>query len=342
MRSAGRCRRAPGTGASEETGVESVGTPGAWIGFVTFVVAMLALDLGVLNRKAHVVGPREALAWSALWVGMALGFAALVFVHFGAARGEEFLAAYLVEKSLSVDNLFVFVVLFGALGIPRELQHRVLFWGILSALVLRAAMIVGGAALLQRFHWLIYVFGCFLLFTGVKLWRHRADAEDPGAGRVLGWVRKVVPSTPKLSGSAFFVHEGGRWLATPLFLGLASIEIADVAFAVDSIPAVFAVTNDPFIVFTSNIFAILGLRALYFLLADLVGRFAFLKAGLSAVLVFVGVKMLVAAWIKIPPAASLSVIAGILTMAVAASVWRNRAGARAAAAAPAARGPEGS
>jgi tellurite resistance protein TerC len=305
-----------------------------WAGFVAFVVAMLALDLGVLNRKAHVVGPREALGWSAAWVGLALAFGAWVFFQFGAAKGEEFLAGYLVEKSLSVDNLFVFVVLFAALGIPRALQHRVLFWGILSALVLRAAMIVGGAALLDRFHWLLYVFGGFLLFTGVKLWRHRAEAEDPGAGKVLALVRRLVPSTPRLDGQAFFVREGGRWVATPLFLALASIEVADVVFAVDSIPAVFAVTSDPFVVFTSNIFAILGLRALYFLLADMVGRFAYLKTGLSAVLVFVGAKMLVAGWVKVPPAASLSVIAGILAVSVGASLWRTRSRAVAAVAVP--------
>jgi tellurite resistance protein TerC len=305
-----------------------------WAGFVAFVVAMLALDLGVLNRKAHVVGPREALGWSAAWVGLALAFGAWVFFQFGAAKGEEFLAGYLVEKSLSVDNLFVFVVLFAALGIPRALQHRVLFWGILSALVLRAAMIVGGAALLDRFHWLLYVFGGFLLFTGVKLWRHRAEAEDPGAGKVLALVRRLVPSTPRLEGQAFFVREGGRWVATPLFLALASIEVADVVFAVDSIPAVFAVTSDPFVVFTSNIFAILGLRALYFLLADMVGRFAYLKTGLSAVLVFVGAKMLVAGWVKVPPAASLSVIAGILAVSVGASLWRTRSRAAAAVAVP--------
>jgi tellurite resistance protein TerC len=304
-----------------------------WAGFVTFVVAMLALDLGVLNRKAHVVGPREALSWSAVWVGLALAFGGWVFFQFGAAKGEEYLAGYLVEKSLSVDNLFVFVVLFAALGIPRELQHRVLFWGILSALVLRAVMIVGGAALLDRFHWLLYVFGGFLLFTGVKLWLHRAEAEDPAAGRVLAWVRRLVPSTPRIEGQAFFVREGGRWVATPLFLALASIEIADVVFAVDSIPAVFAVTEDPFIVFTSNIFAILGLRALYFLLADMVGRFAYLKTGLSAVLVFVGMKMLAAGWVKVPPAISLSVIAGILAVSVGASVWKVRAEERIARAA---------
>jgi tellurite resistance protein TerC len=309
-----------------------------WAGFVAFVVAMLALDLGVLNRKAHVVGPREALGWSAAWVGLALAFGAWVFFQFGAAKGEEFLAGYLVEKSLSVDNLFVFVVLFAALGIPRALQHRVLFWGILSALVLRAAMIVGGAALLDRFHWLLYVFGGFLLFTGVKLWRHRAEAEDPGAGKVLALVRRLVPSTPRLEGQAFFVREGGRWVATPLFLPLASIEVADVVFAVDSIPAVFAVTSDPFVVFTSNIFAILGLRALYFLLADMVGRFAYLKTGLSAVLVFVGAKMLVAGWVKVPPAASLSVIAGILAVSVGASLWRTRSRAVAAVAVPAEEG----
>ena len=298
--------------------MNSVGTPALWIGFLTFVLAMLALDLGVFHRRDRILGVREALAWSAAWVGLSLLFGWGVFHFLGHGAGQEFLTAYVVEKSLSVDNLFVFVVLFGALGIPRELQHRVLFWGILSALLLRAAMILGGVALLARFHWLTYVFGAFLVFTGWKLW---AQDEDAGAGatRILEWVRRVLPTTSDLRGHSFFVRDQGRIRGTPLLLALVAIEIADVAFAVDSIPAVFAVSTDPFIVFTSNIFAILGLRSLYFLLADLVRRFVYLRPGLSAVLVYVGLKMMSVRWVKIPPSVSLGIILGILSIAVLAS-----------------------
>ncbi|MEI6225537.1 MAG: TerC family protein [Deltaproteobacteria bacterium] len=297
----------------------SVGTPALWIGFLAFVLGMLALDLGVFNRRDHVIGAREALRWSAMWIALSLIFGAGVYAWAGKADGQEFLTAWVVEKSLSVDNLFVFVVLFGAMGIPRELQHRVLFWGILSALVLRAAMILGGTALLARFHWLAYVFGAFLIYTGWKLWA--GEEQDPGAGgiRILERVRRIIPTTDELHGHAFFVRVGGRIRGTPLLVALVAIEIADVAFAVDSIPAVLAVSDDPFIIFTSNIFAILGLRALYFLLADLVVRFVYLRSGLSAVLVYVGVKMLVVRWVKVPPAVSLGVVLGILTLAVFAS-----------------------
>jgi tellurite resistance protein TerC len=301
-----------------------VGTPALWIGFLAFVVAMLALDLGVFHRRQHVVGPREAAAWSAAWISLALGFGAGVFFFAGPVPGEEFLAAYLVEKSLSVDNLFVFVVLFEALRIPRAQQHRVLFWGILSALVLRAVMIFAGAAMLSRFHWLTFVFGGFLIFTGWKLWTQPPGREDAGIQRILRLVRRVLPTTPTLHGGHFLVREHGHWHATPLLVALAAIEISDVAFAVDSIPAVFAVSRDPFIVFTSNIFAILGLRSLYFLLADLMGRFVYLRPGLAAILTYVGVKMVIVPWVKIPSALSLGVIAGILVVAVVASVLRQR------------------
>jgi len=311
-------------------GLSSVASPAWWAGFGALVLLLLALDLGVFHRRERVVAPREALAWSGFWIGLALLFGLGVFLRFGAERGEEFLAGYLVEKSLSVDNLFVFVVLFGALRIPAALQHRVLFWGILSALVLRGAMIFAGAALLARFHWLMYVFGGLLLLTGVKLWRKRREEAGAEAGPVLRWVRRLVPSTPELRGKAFLVREGGRWLATPLLVALVAIELTDVVFAVDSIPAVFAVTQDPFIVFTSNVFAILGLRSLYFALAGLMDRFTHLKAGLALVLVFVGAKMVAAGWVKVAPAASLGVIALILAVAVAASLWRPRRGAAAA------------
>jgi tellurite resistance protein TerC len=297
----------------------TVGTPSLWIGFLAFVLGMLALDLGIFNRKDHVIGAREALLWSLMWIALALVFGAGVFHFLGRSSGHEFLTAWVVEKSLSVDNLFVFVVLFQALRIPRELQHRVLFWGILSALVLRAIMIVGGAALLARFHWLTYVFGAFLVWTGWKLWAQEEGDAGAGGVRILERVRRLLPTTPALHGHAFVVREGGRLVATPMLLALVAIEVADVAFAVDSIPAVFAVSSDPFIVFTSNIFAILGLRSLYFLLAVLVGRFVYLRPGLSAVLVYVGVKMMVVRWVKIPPAVSLAVVLGILGVAVVAS-----------------------
>jgi tellurite resistance protein TerC len=297
----------------------TVGTPALWIGFLAFVLGMLALDLGVFHRRDHVIGAREALRWSAMWIALALIFGVGVYFWAGKADGQEFLTAWLVEKSLSVDNLFVFVVLFGAMGIPRELQHRVLFWGILSALVLRAVMILGGTALLARVHWLAYLFGAFLVYTGFRLWS--GEEEDPGAGgiRILERVRRLIPTTGELRGHAFLVREGGRLRATPLLVALVAIEVADVAFAVDSIPAVLAVSDDPFIIFTSNIFAILGLRALYFLLADLVVRFVYLRSGLSAVLVYIGVKMLLVRWVKIPAAVSLAVVLSILALAVIAS-----------------------
>ncbi len=308
----------------------TVASPWIWAGFVAFVVALLALDLGVFHREDRVAGTREALAWSGVWVALALVFGAGVFWRSGAERGWEYLAGYLIEKSLSVDNLFVFAVLFGALGIPPIYQHRVLFWGILSALVLRAAMIFGGAALLARFHWLIYLFGGFLVATGVKLWLQRGAESHPERGLALRLVRRIVPSTSRLDGHAFFTREGGRRVATPLFFALVAIEATDVVFAVDSIPAIFAVTDDPFIVFTSNVFAILGMRSLYFALAGLLDRFTYLKTGLAAVLAFVGAKMIASGWVKVAPLASLGVIAAILGAAVAASLLRQRRAARTA------------
>jgi tellurite resistance protein TerC len=312
--------------------VESVGSPWLWAGFVALVVALLALDLGVFHRKDHVVGAREALAWTGVWIGLALAFDAVLWWRFGADHAIEFLTGYLLEKSLSVDNLFVFVLVFGSLGIPAVHQHRVLFWGILGALVLRAAMILGGAALVARFDWVIYVFGAFLLVTGVRLFAARADAHPhPERSWAFRLVRRAVPSTSRLHGHAFFVREGGRRVATPLFLALVLVELSDVVFAVDSIPAIFGVTLDPFLVFTSNVFAILGLRSLYFAMARLLDRFAYLKPALAAVLVFIGGKMLASGWVHVGPLASLAVVAGILGGALALSLWRTRAPARAAA-----------
>jgi tellurite resistance protein TerC len=300
----------------------SVGSPLLWVGFLLFVFAMLALDLGVFHRSAHAVGFREALGWSAAWISLAGVFALGVWFYFGAQPALEFTTGYLIEKALSIDNIFVFVVIFSALSIPSQFQHRVLFWGILSALVLRAGMIFAGAALLERFHFLIYVFGAFLIFTGVKLYVGRNKEERPEDGRFLRWVRRVVPSTDKLDGPHFFTRIDGRRLATPLFLALVLVELTDVVFALDSIPAIFAVTRDPFLIFTSNIFAILGLRSLFFVVAGMLHRFTYLKVGLAAVLVFVGTKMLVVDWIKVPPLVSLLVIVLLIGGSVAASTWR--------------------
>jgi tellurite resistance protein TerC len=298
----------------------SVGSPGLWLGFLVFVLVMLAVDLGIFHRKAHVVGYREALTWSLVWVALSLVFGAGVWWKFGPERGIEFLTGYLIEKSLSVDNIFVFVVIFGSLGIPRIYQHRVLFWGILFALVLRAAMIFAGTAMLAKFHWLIYVFGAFLVVTGIKIFLNREEEESPEEGWVMRTARRFIPTTARLDGEHFFVKEGGRRLATPLFMALVLVEVSDVVFAVDSIPAIFAITRDPFIVFTSNIFAILGLRSLFFLLAEMVDKFRYLKVGLSAVLVFVGVKMVAVEFFKIPALVSLFVILLILGISVVASL----------------------
>ena len=303
--------------------MDGIGSPALWAGFLGFVAVMLALDLGVFHRKAHQVRLKEALGWRLVWVSLALVFNGLVWWKFGSQAGIEFLTGYLIEKSLSVDNIFVFVVIFGSLSIPAAYQHRVLFWGILSALVLRAGMIFAGTALLARFHWLVYVFGGFLILTAVKLvvaWRAGGEGAST-ENRLLALARRVLPTTDRYDGQRFLTRVNGRRLATPLLLALVLVEVTDVIFAVDSIPAVLAITADPFIVFTSNVFAILGLRSLYFLLAGVVDRFRYLKLGLAGVLGFVGAKMLAVEVYKIPAAWSLVVIAAILGTSIVAS-WR--------------------
>jgi tellurite resistance protein TerC len=304
---------------------------------------MLALDLGVFHRHAHAVKVKEALVWSLVWVGLAACFGGLVYFLFGHERALEFATGYVIEKALSVDNLFVFVVLFGAFKVPQAAQHRVLFWGVLGALVMRAMFIAAGSVLLTRFSWLIYLFGAFLVFTAVKLWREKADAqaESPLESKTYKLFMRVVPTTSKLDGHHFFTRENGRRLATPLFMVLLLVEVTDLIFAVDSIPAVFAVTRDPFIVFTSNVFAILGLRSLYFVLADFVQRFHYLKPALALVLGFVGVKMLAMGVVHIPIWLSLGVICGTLLGAVLLSIRRERRNlaSRRASDAPAATAP---
>jgi tellurite resistance protein TerC len=286
---------------------------------------MLALDLGVFHRQAHIVKVKEALTWSLVWVFLAACFAGIVYYAFGSERALEFTAGYLIEKALSVDNLFVFVVLFTTFKVPQTSQHRVLFWGVLGALVMRAIFIGAGSVLLERFHWLIYLFGAFLLFTAFKLARENAKGdeghESPLDGKAYRLIKRFIPTSSKLDGERFFTIENGRRVATPLFVVLILVEFTDLIFAVDSIPAVFAVTTDPFIVFTSNVFAILGLRSLYFVLADFVHRFHYLKPALAIVLGFVGVKMLLLGVdVKIPIALSLGIICGTL----AGAIWLSR------------------
>jgi tellurite resistance protein TerC len=300
--------------------METIGTLWLWGGFTSFVLAMLALDLGVFHRKAHEVRFREALAWSAVWVALALAFNALIWAWFGPAKGLEFLTGYLIEKALSVDNVFVFLVLFSYFAVPAAYQHRVLFWGILGALIMRAVFIAAGAVLIAKFHWIIYVFGGVLLLTGVKLFLQRNEQIHPERNPVLRLFRRFVPTTPEYNGQRFTLVKNGRRYATPLLAVLVLVEATDLVFAVDSIPAVFAVTTDPFIVYTSNIFAILGLRAMFFLLAGVMDRFRYLKPGLAAVLVFVGAKMMITGVYKIPIALSLGIVATILAVAIAASL----------------------
>ncbi|HEX2189340.1 MAG TPA: TerC family protein [Longimicrobiaceae bacterium] len=297
-----------------------------YVGFTAFVLAMLALDLGVFHREAHAVSMKEAAGWSAFWIALALVFNYGIYHFMGPQQGLEFLTGYLIEKALSVDNIFVFVLIFSYFQVPPKYQHRVLFWGILGALVMRGAMIGAGAVLIERFHWIIYVFGAFLVFTGIRMATQEETDIEPESNPVIRLVRRAMPVTNVYHGQKFFVRQaaapGGklRRAATPLFVVLVLVETTDLIFAVDSIPAIFAVTRDPFLVYTSNVFAILGLRALYFLLAGVIHKFHYLRLGLAVVLVFVGAKMLLVDVYKIPILLSLGVIALVLGSSVAASL----------------------
>jgi len=291
-----------------------------WGLFNAFVVGMLVLDLKVFRREARAVSIKEALLWSIVWITLAMIFCFGIYLAWGEEKAFEFLAGYLIEKSLSVDNLFVFLVIFSFFAVPAQYQHRVLFWGILGALIMRAIFIAVGAALLATFHWMIYVFGAFLIFTGAKLMVTGDEEIDPEKNLALRLLRRVLPVTDEYQGQRFFIRRDGRLWATPLLLVLVVIETTDLIFAVDSIPAIFAITQDTFIVYTSNVFAILGLRALYFLLAGVMGMFRFLKVGLSFVLCFVGTKMLLIDFYKIPIGISLAVVASILAVSILASL----------------------
>jgi len=310
------------------------GTIWLWIGFNLFVLSMLALDLGVFHRHAHKVSIKEATIWSVVWIALAMIFNLGLYLFWdkvspasdysNSEAALAFFTGYLIEKSLSVDNIFVFVLIFTFFGVPAIYQHRVLFWGILGALIIRGALIAVGAGLFKEFHWIIYIFGAFLIFTGIRMSIHRNEEIHPEQNPMVKLLRRVMPVTEDYEDDHFFIHRAGRLMATPLFLVLLIVESTDLVFAVDSIPAIFAVTNDPFIVYTSNVFAILGLRSLYFLLAGVVDKFYYLKLGLSVVLAFVGTKMVIVDIYKIPVGLSLGVIASILTVAVVASLLRTR------------------
>lgn len=293
-----------------------------WAGFIALVLLMLILDLGVFHRKAHEVKLKEALTWSAVWIILSLAFNVFIYYYMGKVKALEFLAGYLIEKSLSIDNLFVFIMLFGFFNVDTKYQHKVLFWGIIGALILRAVFIFAGVALLEKFHWLIYLFGAFLIYSGIAMLKpHKADV-DPDKNPLVRLFTRFFPVTQDMHGGKFFVRINAKTFATPLFIVLLIVEFTDLIFAVDSIPAIMAISKDTFIIFTSNVFAILGLRALYFALAGITKYFSYLKYGLAAILSFVGIKMLLSGTdYKIPIMTSLLVIFGLLAASILASVF---------------------
>lgn len=292
-----------------------------WVGFNAFVLLMLALDLGVFNRKPHLISIKEAMIWSGVWITLAMGFNMLIYYWQGEVKALEFLTGYVIEKSLSVDNIFVFVLIFSYFKTPAIHQHKILFWGILGALIMRAVFIFAGVAILEKFHWTIYIFGAILMYTGVKMFRQKDKIIDPKKNAVVKFFMRLMPtSTDEMHNGRFFVKQNGKRYATPLFLVLIVVEATDLIFAVDSIPAILAITHDEFIVYTSNVFAILGLRALYFALARMIDKFRYLSRGLSLILIFTGVKMLVADFYKLPILIALLVIVVILAISTMASL----------------------
>jgi tellurite resistance protein TerC len=297
-----------------------MGTPALWITFNAGVLLLLVLDLGVLNRRAHEVSMREAAAWSAFWIALSLTFNFWILYVYGSEKALQFFAGYLIEQSMSVDNIFIFILVFRSFGVEPRYQHRVLFWGILGALVLRGSMVGLGTALIRRFEWTLYVLAAFLVIAAVRMLFRKETEPHPERSRLLHWTQKVFPVSHNYHGQKLWIREAGKLMATPLLLVLLVVEATDFVFALDSIPAVFGVTRDPFIVYSSNICAILGLRAFYFLLAGILPAFRYLDEGLSVVLLFVGAKMLAAHWIEIPTAAALGIIGAILAISILASV----------------------
>jgi tellurite resistance protein TerC len=303
----------------------SIGTPFFWVAFLAIILFLLSLDLGVFHRHAHTVKIKEATIWSLVWVLLSCCLGIWIYRSFGKQYGLEFYTGYLIEYALSVDNVFVFIIIFNYFAVPDKLHHRVLFWGILSALVMRATFILAGAALVSAFHWVIYIFGAFLIFTGIKILR-QGDAEvEPERNPAVKLFRKMVPMSSGYESGKFFIKEAGKLLATPLALVLVTVEFTDVVFATDSIPAIFGVTRDPFIVYTSNVCAILGLRSMYFLLSAVIRRFAYLGTGLGIVLMFIGLKMLVSSFYELSIGLSLSIVAAILAGSILLSMLFSKA-----------------
>jgi tellurite resistance protein TerC len=297
-----------------------MGTPLLWLVFNLFVLAVMALDLGVFHRRPHKMTMRESLTWTLVWIGLSVAFGLGVMHFSGQQRGLEFFTGYVIEKALSVDNLFLFLVIFRAFSVDEKIQHRLLEWGILGALVMRGAMIAAGASLIERFSWVLYVFGAFLVFAGLHMLFAKKEEMHPEENRISRFARRHLRVSQEYSGNKFFVREGEKLFATPLFVVLLIVEITDITLAVDSIPAIFGITRDPFLVYTSNVFAILGLRAMYFLLAGMLGRLRYLTAGLSFVLTFIGAKMIAEPWVHISVELSLGIVGGMLLVALAASL----------------------
>lgn len=291
-----------------------------WVGFNIFVIAFLLLDLFIHGRKPHAIGFKEAIGWSIFWIAIALLFNLMLLYTHGSQSALDFLAGYLVEKSLSVDNLFVFLLIFSAFKTPEHLLHKVLFYGILGAIIMRAVFIFGGIALVQRFGWIFYLFGIFLIYAGVKMFKQKESEMHPERNPLVTWAKKWFPITEKYAGNSFFVKQDGKYYGTPLFLTLLTVEFTDLIFAIDSIPAIFAITMDPFIVYTSNIFAVLGLRALFFALKISLGIFHLLHYAIGAILVFVGIKILIGPWYHMPTPLALGFIAVSLTIAILLSI----------------------
>lgn len=294
-----------------------------WVGFNVFVLIMLALDLGLFNRTAHKISLKEALIWSLVWFTLAMCFNALIYFWQGQAKALEFFTGYVIEKSLSVDNIFVFVLLFSYFKTPAIYQHKILFWGIIGALLMRAAFIFAGITMLEKFHWTIYVFGAILIFTGYRMLAQKEKMMEPEKNSIIKFFKKIVPVTHELHGSKFFVRINKKQFATPLFLVLVIVEFTDLIFAIDSIPAILAITQDRYIVYTSNVFAILGLRSLYFALSGIIDKFHYLATGLAVILIFAGLKMLISDFYKLPTYIALLVIISVLTISIIASLSHN-------------------
>ena len=295
-----------------------------WLSVVGLILVMLLIDL-FAHRKAHEIAVKEAALWSVFWVTTGVAFGAWIWSYFGAEFGQQYFAGFLIEKSLAVDNVFIWAIIFASFAVPRKYQHRVLFLGVLGALVFRGIFIAAGAAILENFAWVLYLFAAFLILTGIQMLRKRSEHDDPSKSAFYRWFSRVIPSTKEYHGQKLTVRVGGALVATPLLMVLVLIEFTDIIFAVDSIPAIFAVTSEPFLVFTANAFAILGLRAMYFLLADMMHRFIYLKTGLALVLIWVGIKMGLHDFVKIPTLTSLGVIVLILTVAIVASFRKTKA-----------------